>query len=348
MKLLARLFGRAPHAPLVSVVMASYNHAAFVDAALCSVLEQAVESLEIVVTDDGSTDGTADRVAAFAAGLGPEAPPLRLNAFGRNRGACIALNDAISRARGRYIAVLNSDDRFLPGKLRRQLAVLEARPEVGAVFGWPTFINEHGAPFDDPSHKDHAVFRVDNRPRHAWLRYFFDRGNALCHPTVLIRSAVYRQVGGYDARLAQVPDLDMWIRVCMQFDIHVIPEALVAFRIRDGLQNASAGRPEVVVRDAWERAVVLRHYLRLPEAELLCVFPEFREGPGGLVERLARHALALPYPFHHRFALDAWHDSLPSGATTDAGADIQAWQRFIAATGTVDLHGIRRMLQNKP
>lgn len=337
MKFFETLRARLARPPLVSVVVASYNHAPFVAEALQSVLEQDIDSLEILVTDDGSSDGTAAAVAAFAA-----AHPSRrieLNVFAQNRGACIAMNDAIARARGRYIAVLNSDDRFLPGKLRRQLDFLAAHPAVGAVFGRPCFIDEQGRPFEDPAHKDHAVFNAGNRSRHAWLRHFFDHGNALCHPTALIRRAVYRRVGLYDARLAQVPDLDMWVRLCMRFDIHVMPEALTAFRIRARQQNASAARPEVVVRDAWERAVILRHYLRLPESELLQVFPELRGQPGSLVERLARHALALPYPFHHRFALDAWHASLPPACPPD-NADPLAWRRFIAATGATDLHRI--------
>ena len=339
MSFLQRLRRAGANTPLISVVIASYNHAAFVLEALESVLAQGLDNLEIVITDDGSSDGSAQRVAEFAAARrGPV--DIRLNAFAENRGACIAMNDAITRARGRYIAVLNSDDLFLPGKLACQLAFLEAHPEIAAVFGHPAFIDERGQPFDDPAHKDHAVFQVANRERCQWLRHFFDHGNALCHPTVLIRRQVYERVGTYDARLAQVPDLDMWIRVCMHYDIHVLAEPLTAFRIRDGQQNASAARPAVVIRDAWERAVILQHYLRLSEAELLRIFPEFSQRPGSLHERLAMHALSLPYPFHHRFALDAWHASLP--ANPPAGtADFAAWQRFMNATGAVDLHRLR-------
>jgi glycosyltransferase involved in cell wall biosynthesis len=319
-------------APLVSVIIASYNHAQFVQACLHSVLAQNLPALEVVVTDDGSTDGTPERVLAMSDAR------IRFHAFSENRGACVALNDAIQRARGRFIAVLNSDDLFLPGKLARQLAFLESHPEVGAVFGWPTFINEQGEPFHDPAHKDHAVFHAVNRPRQQWLRHFFDQGNALCHPTALIRREVYDAVGLYDPRLAQVPDLDQWIRVCTRFEIHVLPEPLTAFRIRDHQQNASAARPEVVVRDAWERARILTTYLHLPEADQALVFPEFASESGTYAEKLARHALRLPYPFYHRFALDAWFDSL--GDATQNPADPAAYARLIVATGKTDLHSI--------
>ena len=335
MKLLQSLRRRAEPSPLVSVVIASYNHAPFVQDSLRSVLDQGIERLEILVTDDGSVDGTAARVAE----LGD--PRIRLNVFPSNRGACVAMNDAIRRSRGRYIAVLNSDDRFLPGKLQRQLDYLERQPQVAAVFGWPTFIDERGQPFSDAGHKDHAVFHVGNRSRHQWLRHFFDQGNALCHPTAMLRREVYRDCGLYDPRLAQVPDLDQWIRVCMKHDIHVMPEPLTAFRILDSQQNASAARPEVVRRDAWERAYILRHYLRLPERELALVFPELAAQPGSWAERLARHALTLSMPFFQRFALDAWFDALPDGGRLDEPAPVAepgAWRHFIAATGAADPH----------
>ena len=347
MSLFAQLLRRRARAPLVSVVVASYNHAPFVQDCLRSALSQGIDDLEILVTDDGSTDATAQHVAA----LGD--PRIHLHAFAQNRGACLAMNDALRRSRGRYIAVLNSDDLFLPGKLRRQIDFLEHNPQVGAVFGWPSFIDEQGQPFHDPAHKDHAVFHQPNRGRHQWLRHFFDQGNALCHPTALLRREFYQNVGLYDPRLAQVPDLDQWIRVCMRYDIHVLPEPLTAFRIRSGQQNASGARPEVVRRDAWERADVLRHYLRLPPAQLLQVFPEFAgQGAGqgaSLVEQLACHALALGTPFHQRFALQAWFDALPAGGLLDApgpaaappaGGDPTAWRRYIAATAAANPHRI--------
>jgi hypothetical protein len=127
----------------------------------------------------------------------------------------------------------------------------------------------------------------------------------------------------------------------MHFDIHVLPEPLTAFRIRDQQQNASAARPEVVIRDAWERARILRHYLKLAPADLAQAFPEFAAQSGTPAEQLARHALTLPYPFFHRFALDAWFDALPDGGKpgqTPPPPDLTAWRRFIVATGTHDLH----------
>lgn len=318
--------------PLISVVIASYNHAAFVGAALDSVAAQGIDDLEILVTDDASTDGTADVVAAH-----PD-PRVQLHRHPRNRGACAAMNQAIGRARGRYVAVLNSDDIFLPGKLRAQLAAFEAEPGLGAVFGLPAFIDERGQPFDAAGHDALAVFRAPNRPRHAWLAHFFDHGNALCHPTALVRRQVYEALGPYDERLAQVPDLDMWVRLCRHHELHVLQRPCTGFRILEGQRNASAPRPEVVMRDAWERVAVLRRYLGLSAQEVAQVFPEYDSRTGPPAAFLALRALAQPagYPFFHHFGLDALFDALPRHAPDEEQA--RQVREFIHRTGRTDLY----------
>ena len=325
--------------PLVSVVVASYNHQDYVQACLQSVLSQDFQDFEIVITDDGSSDETVANIQAI------QDKRIHLKVLSQNSGACIALNDAILRSRGKYVAVLNSDDYFLPGKLSLQVNFLQSHPQAGAVFGLPSFVNEKGQAFEDPAHRDRDAFKSKEKKRHQWLRYFFDEGNALCHPTVLIRRELYQQLGMYDPRLAQVPDLDMWIRLATRAQIHVLPQALTAFRVRDGFMNASAGRPEVIVRDAWERAHILRHYLTMPKFELHQIFPEFSGSMEPLAVQLAKYALGKPYPFFHRFALDAWFNSLPGGQPSEVMLQIQtstpnAWQEFIKQTGKVDMHKI--------
>jgi glycosyltransferase involved in cell wall biosynthesis len=314
--------------PRVSVVVASYNHAAFVGECLASVAAQTFGDWELVITDDGSTDGTAQAVRSFAAAQ-PHLP-VDFVALDENGGACVALNAGIRRARGEFIAILNSDDAFLPHKLARQVGFLDANPAVGAVFGWPELVDERGLPFADPAHKDTAVFRQPNRTRQAWLRHFFDHGNALCHPTALVRRRCYEDIGLYDARLAQVPDLDLWIRLAMRHDIHVLPEPLLRFRILDAQRNASAARPEVVIRDAWERRHVLDRFLALDGADFALAFPEYAGRDEPMPVLLAQRALALGLPFYLQFGLDTLYRQLaPDGHGPQ-------YAQFIRATGAVD------------
>jgi glycosyltransferase involved in cell wall biosynthesis len=314
--------------PRVSVVVASYNHANFIGGALGSVLSQTYQDFEIVVVDDGSTDDSVERIRA----LGDKR--ITLTALSPNTGACIALNRAIRASRGEFIAVLNSDDEFLPEKLERQVGFLDANANVAAVFGWPELIDEGGAPFGDSTHKDYSVFRVANRARTAWLRHFFDEGNCLCHPTLMIRRGCYADIGLYDARLAQLPDLDFWVRLTKRHPIHVLSEAVTRFRIRAGLQNASAARPETVIRDAWERRQVLNHFLSLSAEDFHMAFPEYAGRRESIARLLANRALGLGMPFYVAFALDAMFMSMgPHGE----GPDYRAFHRH---TGRCDLFGL--------
>lgn len=104
--------------PLISVVVPAYNHAAYIEAAIESVLSQSLTDLECIVIDDASSDETWDRIARI------EDSRLRAFRHDANAGAHATLNDGLSRGTGRYLAILNSDDRFHPDRLERCLARL--------------------------------------------------------------------------------------------------------------------------------------------------------------------------------------------------------------------------------
>jgi glycosyltransferase involved in cell wall biosynthesis len=272
--------------PKVSVVMASYNHADFVRQAVESALTQSFSDLEMVITDDGSPDRTADIIRSISD------PRIDFLAFPENRGACDGINNAILRSRGEYLAILNSDDFFLPGKLARQVEFLDANPNVGAVFGQPTIVDETGneVMVGESSHPFTKVFTKVNRTRAEWLRYFFECGNCLCHPTLMIRRACYDKVGLYDPTLMNLPDFDMWLRLCRSFDIHVMSEQLTAFRILKNERNTSAPSMPNWARVAWETTHVLGHFTELSEAELREVIAPWPETAPG---RAAQVVLAL-------------------------------------------------------
>jgi glycosyltransferase involved in cell wall biosynthesis len=187
-------------APLVSVVMTSYNHERWIEEAISSVLDQTMTDLELIIVDDASKDGSMDVVARFAD------PRMRVYRFDTNQGAASSLNFAVQQARSEFVAVINSDDAWELHKLQRQLDAFEAHPEVGAVFTSARFVGEDGellAPERIPHW--HNVFRQRNRSQAQWLRYFFENGNALCHPSVLIRRDFYMKHGLYDNRMRQLP-----------------------------------------------------------------------------------------------------------------------------------------------
>ncbi len=220
--------------PTVSVVMATYNHAPFVKQAIESVLEQEGVDFEFLIADDGSADQTREVVASI------NDERIRFSPNERNRGACVVLNELIEHASGEFVALINSDDYWTtPDKLAYQVRLMRDKPDVGACFGRARFIDKNGNNIDKSSLPFGNVFDQQNRSQGQWLRQFFDLGNCICHPTMLIRKSCYAELGMYNNRLRQLPDFDMWIRLVKRYQIFISDRELVNFRILPG-ENASS------------------------------------------------------------------------------------------------------------
>jgi glycosyltransferase involved in cell wall biosynthesis len=221
--------------PTVSAIMATYNHADFVQKSIQSVLMQQGVDFEFLIADDGSSDNTRDVVASICD------KRIRFFPNKENRGACTVTNELIQRASGKFIALINSDDYWVASdKLVYQLQVMKENPTVGACFGRARFVDKDGKEIDKSKLPQGYVFDKVNCSRGEWLRHFFDFGNCICHPTMLIRKGCYDAVGLYDNRLRQLPDFDMWVRLTKRYDIHISNREMVAFRQLPG-ENASSG-----------------------------------------------------------------------------------------------------------
>lgn len=242
--------------PTISVVIPSYNHEKYISEAIQSVLDQTYQDFEIVITDDGSSDNSVQIIKQFAD------PRIKLFVFSENKGACLAINNSIENSTGEFIAVLNSDDIFLPNKLEIQLNFLNNHSEIGAVFSYAKIIDEDSNNFQG-DHFYKNIFIQPNRSRFEWLNYFFYNGNCLCHPSILIRRECYRNVGLYDPRFAQLPDFEFWIRLCQKYEIYIIEEELICFRVRDNEVNASGIRKDSITRSITELNQVLKAYLNI-------------------------------------------------------------------------------------
>jgi glycosyltransferase involved in cell wall biosynthesis len=318
-------------APLVSVLVKSYNHAAFVRQTIESVLSQSLQDFEIVVTDDGSTDGTCEILRGF------DDPRLHLTASPRNAGISAAMNATVGRARGRYLAILNSDDWALPGRLERQVAFLEANPQVSLLFGMPRPVDEAGQPtqaFND----FRAPLRWPDFSRRTWLRAFFFEGNCLCAPSAMIRREAYAVAGPYDPRLTNLQDLDMWIRMLAEgHAIHVLPDELTAFRIHPGGGNTSA-RPEARLRTPFETIQILHRYASFDADLFEEVFGGSEAGafdPADPVPlRVAALAAGIPSVAHRSLALALL---FAHARTSDD------YQRLRDLSGTLDALNVRAL-----
>jgi glycosyltransferase involved in cell wall biosynthesis len=299
--------------PRVSICIPAYNHAKYINKTIMSVLEQDFQDLEIVVTDDCSTDGTVEELLTIADDR------IRLFRHTHNMGPSVAANNNIENARGDFICLLPSDDLFEPHKISRQLAEFERKPELGAVFSHMRFIDETGAPLE---REIAGLAYPADMDREAALRHFFYDGNCIAAPTAMIRRDVLAQVGSVDPRLLQTQDFEYWIRICLAFDIAVVEEPLVAYRIRAGQANMDANTPAKCARIHWEMPRVLERFLDLTDRDLfLRVFPEARahlDQGLGLRGALAALALQAPSIWTRSFGIEALYRELGDPSTAAA------------------------------
>lgn len=280
-----------------------YNHEAFIVEALESILRQSLIPREIIVIDDGSTDGSV------AAARSVEHPAIRVIAEPLNLGGVTTVK-GLSLCTGDYVAILNSDDVWEPEKLERQVEILSSQRNVGCVFTGVSVIDEDNRPWAAGTSPYQVVFRESNKPREAWLRNFFLHGNSVCASSAVIRRECFDTVGPFDARYSQLQDLDMWMRIAMAgYDFHFIPEPLTRYRVRGSGMNMSSVNANTRSIFVWESARILRTYWKLRDPrELEAVFPQISPHPEAGEELalfyLARFAEAQPTLQHQLFALE--------------------------------------------
>jgi len=312
--------------PRVSVLIKSYNHQPFIEQALRSVLAQGFGDFELLVLDDASTDGTPEVVRAIAD------PRIELSVADQNMGPALALKTLLERARGEYVAILNSDDFALPGRFEQQVAYLDSSPAAAAVFTGARLVGEDGDPivrwniFDEPLHwPDHG--------RERWLRQFFFRSNCLCAPSAMLRLAIMREVGWPDPRFTNLHDLELWVRLALRHEIGFIAKPLTAFRVRAKQANLSAPRPDTQLRSQFETSLILRHYARMPLVLANEVFAtelgdHVLSGEREAKRFVAELALKIPLPAYQLFALQTLFEVAENHAD---------YARLRALTGEIDV-----------
>jgi glycosyltransferase involved in cell wall biosynthesis len=202
-------------APLVTVVIPTYNYADFLREAVLSVLDQTFQDFEIIVVDGGSTDHTPSVIKEF--------PEKVRYIYQENQGTMVARNTGIAAARGEYIAFLDADDLWLPAKLEKQVALLRQHPEVGLVYSTIyQFESKSGAIVGE---YPLANCRAGHVLRDLYLACFVPS------PTPLVRKEVLDDVGGFDERIRYgSEDWELWLRISAKYDLAYVPEPLAKYR----------------------------------------------------------------------------------------------------------------------
>jgi glycosyltransferase involved in cell wall biosynthesis len=247
--------------PKVSALIPSYNHAKFIGEAIQSVLDQTFQDFEIIIKDDGSSDNSLEVIRSF----NDSRIHLEVNKCNHWSGTH---NDLIILAKGEYLALLNSDDVWMLDKLEKQVKFLDENPQYAAVFSDAQAISEAGNNLTDTNHFYYSIFNQPNRTRTEWLKYFLYQGNCICHPSMLIRAHVYEEIGLYNQLMGALPDMDMWIRLCSNYEIHILPEKLIKFRILNGEKNASGNNTPNILRGYYDHGKLFDSFAKLKDIKL--------------------------------------------------------------------------------
>lgn len=203
----------------VSVLVPLFNRSGYIEDAIHSVFKQDCPDVELIVVDDGSTDGGDRKVEAYA---GAGKLKLLRHPGRANKGQSAALNLALEHASGEFIAILDSDDLFMPGKLKAQVQFLNDNPQVGLVYGNGKGVDESGNVLYDINYDGRPE---PSDPNAVLLDCYF-----LLPQNSLVRRSVFNQVGSFDETLRSGQDHDMLVRIAEVTRLAHIPVDLFRYR----------------------------------------------------------------------------------------------------------------------
>lgn len=252
--------------PKVSVIMGIYNVGDTLKEALESLIDQTYQDFEIVLCDDGSKDDTV----ALAEGFVREYPDqVILLQNEKNMGLNYTLNKCLDHASGEYIARMDGDDLCDPTRFEKQVAFLDAHPEIAIVSTAMTHFDENG---------EYRISRLKEYPE----KLDFVKANPFCHAPVMIRADAYRAVGGYtvDERMLRVEDVNLWFKLyAAGYKGHNIQEPL--YMMRDDREASSRRKLKYRVNSTYTRikgyqslGIPLRYYIFAFKPILVGILPK--------------------------------------------------------------------------
>lgn len=215
--------------PLVSILIPLYNHQRFIGRSLDSIIEDPYPAKEIIVLDDGSTDESAEVVKKwFGAKRDQIVGAFEFKSRG-NQGLCKTLNEMISMARGKYVALLASDDLLLPGGIQARVDYLEKHNDKMAVFGDCIVIDSNDKLIYEGGIENLHHGRKKYLINDSLLGYELVFHFCVPGPVFMARRDTYKAIGLYDETLA-VEDWDYYLRLVSQNALGFIDYPVAAYR----------------------------------------------------------------------------------------------------------------------
>lgn len=201
--------------PSLSVVMPTYNAAEYIERSLESILRQSFEDYELIIIDDGSTDGTIELIEK------QEDDRIHLIQREDENGITSALNRGIDETRGQYVARHDADDWSSPDRFDKQITYLESHPDVALLGTGAYLVDEDGQQISRRRVLENP--RVENLIEH----------NEFVHGSVMMRQDALADLGGYDERFVTAEDYDLWLRLADAYSVANIDEPLYQLRQHD-------------------------------------------------------------------------------------------------------------------
>lgn len=232
-------------AKLVSTIIPTYNDSRYVCGAVDSALAQTYPALEVIVVNDGSTDNT-DAV------LRPYGDRIRV-IYQQHNGLSAARNAGIQEARGEVVAFLDSDDRWLPQKVEKQIVLLESDSGIGLVGCGSYLINEEEGILK--TYLAHIPVRQSDFLKEMSVRNILSGGAS----GAVVRKDCFSRIGVFDEALTSSEDWDMWLRLGWVYKIVIAEEPLTRVMIRKGSMSASAHAERMLANDL---SVINKHFKR--------------------------------------------------------------------------------------
>lgn len=210
--------------PLVSVIIPAYNAEKYLSQAIESILNQTFRDFELIIIDDCSTDGTGQIINDYLK-LDKRIIALRNK---NNLKLSRVLNRGIKIARGKYLARMDADDVSFPERLEKQVAFMEANPEVGVSGGTMVITNASGKVTGERNYHT-----TDEKIRKKIFRY-----NPFCHPAVIIRKSVLKKAGLYNHDFNPTEDYELYFRIGLQAKFANLTDKLIKYRVvSDSMTN---------------------------------------------------------------------------------------------------------------
>ncbi len=217
--------------PLVSIIIISYNHEKYLDECIDSILHQSYSNLEIIIIDNNSVDKSKELIQNYAQ------LDTRVKFFPQERNLYPsgAMNLGIGLCKGEYISLISGDDYCSLCRVETQLNYM-LEHNLSNLFSWINVVNDSSEVL-----KEHPFNGLFNRNFTAdeISRFLLCHGNTLCAGSVLLHRSIFERYGKFDARLLQLQDYEMWLRIASNEKLNILDEKLFNYRVRDDNKNLS-------------------------------------------------------------------------------------------------------------